>query len=95
MERIKRAKYAESCEKSNVAFMPIVLSTFGMSRADGTLFCNQLASAMRCSSEEEDASPNRRWQLPQQLQISFETRGCAHAAAGRSWAVVIVGERYR
>ena len=72
MERVKRAKYAESCEKSNVAFMPIVLSTFGMSGADGTLFCNQLASAMRCSSEEEDATPNRRRQLSQQLQITLK-----------------------
>ena len=36
MERIKRAKSAEGCEKSNVAFLPVVLSTFGAIGSDGT-----------------------------------------------------------
>ena len=68
MERIKRVKCAESCEKSNVAFMPIVLSTFGVLGADGAQFCNQLASGMRCCTGDDDAVPNKRQLVSQQLQ---------------------------
>ena len=68
MERVKFAKYADTCRESNVRFIPFVLSTFGKLGGEGDRFFQHLSSCFRPHDPDFDSDVPLGTLCMQQLQ---------------------------